>query len=204
METIPFKKNINSLPDSDQILFAPQKYAVAGYKYGGAGIRYLATWGMAPCVGFAAYEPQSKSGVVAHFDSDATDATSEFYALNVGSDLCRQLIKGSGNNSISVTIVHGSSPDGTSTQIANLLSKATSGFGATADVVQSQTGDFAMSLNTGKLVGFHFSQRNEQNPEKTAQMWFSAAITLRKSSGGQIDVYKIRRPLMPASTFDAA
>jgi hypothetical protein len=181
----------------DTTIFAPQKYSAMRYRAMGGGIRYVGTFGLAPCVGFVVYNPGTKSGMVCHFDSDGALGGTAHHAPAVADALLAEFIQKAGRIGLRAWIVQGTMDDNSSRTMFGSLFDACENQGiSNVELCASSTGDIVLDLQTGSLFDIRYAGASINNQ-------FRMLSLLRRSSRGQIDVFRLQSPLTQAHSYQA-
>ncbi|MCP4634707.1 MAG: hypothetical protein GY855_17395, partial [candidate division Zixibacteria bacterium] len=162
--------------------------------YQGKGTSSIGTFGVGPCIGFVLHESGTNSGMVAHFDSDATGPVHN--ALIVAQDLYSEFKKHAGDK-VQTYIVIGSGPDISTDTIARTLYTVCENNGMDPILTKADSGDFFLSLKTGKL--FALNIWGGPTPDKQFTKYMDK-ISLKPEN------YKICRlqvPIKQASVYQA-
>ncbi|XXT21170.1 hypothetical protein WME94_06330 [Sorangium sp. So ce429] len=195
MKTLEHKA-LAACEESEQVIFAPQKYATFRFNYD-TGIRYIGTWGLAPCVGLVLYDATSCSGMVSHFDSDAAELSSRNSARHVAEGLFREFRAGAGRNPSAAYIVQGTAYDVEGVTTKATLFTVCEDYGLTPELVTSRSGDLILSLRTGALFGINY------NLGVSPQHWVRLAIAMNRSSNGAIKTVRLETPVTVAARYAA-
>ncbi|MGK0360174.1 MAG: hypothetical protein ACI9U2_002487 [Bradymonadia bacterium] len=153
-----------------RVIWVEQAHYGIRLAYTGQGKRYMGTVGMQPCVGLALYNAQTKSGALAHFDSDAVRVAS-MAASWVAQVMHRRLA-----GTVTATIIMGAGPDASSHRIASSI--AGHYFGSPPEIRPMAGGadSIVLDLEDGALTAFDFPKNY---PVSASADWQKAMASSR-------------------------
>lgn len=149
------------------VMWVEQAHYGARFNYNGSGKRYLVTVGLQPCVALVLYHPNSKSGIMAHFDSDATVVDS-MDAGKIAAKMHRVMPAGD----LVVTGIFGCARDKTSDAIINSIKGYAFGV---APVIKTLNAKDCLTVDLEDGSMSCFSQVNfAAQPDSIAEDWAKA------------------------------
>ncbi len=175
----------------EKTLFAPQQFAICRWSYDNSGIQYLATTGAGPCVILTLYSPDTRGGLVAHFDSDGIVSPPHE---------CRAVLRGlldkfyeyhDRNRPAELKIILGMGPVASSRELMSRLKSEAENHLININLDFTGWGSALLDLASGRVSTIRDEFVMEERQLRRM------ALLLQRSSAGLIGLYPLKTPVAP-------